>query len=418
VTVAANRIGLLRDETAAGNKGDGVAINTAVGNTVAAGNRIAYNTNGVSVTNSRATVATSNRVIGSEIFANLGAGVRVVGGSFTTIGGTAAGSVNLILQNKGDGIRLESSTTTGAPTSNLIQGNFIGTNANYETDPSLGNAGNGITINDGTNNTVSLGNFVMNNGGSGISLVNGSANLVGGTTLRDGNVIAANTVNGITIGQAGATGRGTGHRVYGNAITGNGVHGVEVNGSKVTSIWIGQDLTSKLPGGRGNVISDNGSAGVRISAAQQVSVQGNSISDNAVAGIQLANGANTSAATALTLATAIRQQPSGGSPQVVVTGSLRGLALQQYSVDLFANDREDGNPATGLGYQGRRYLGRLNVTADNTGVARFTLTVSADVMLGEFITATATSLRTGVGSSTAFSNGVVVTLPPLSAPRR
>lgn len=419
VTVAANRIGILSDDTPAGNLGDGVSISTAVGNTVGAGNLIANNTNGVTVANSRATTsATSNRILGSEIFANVNSGVRIVGGSRTVIGGTAAGNGNVIRENLGDGIRVESSTTTGAATGHLIQGNFIGTNDNRDIDLLLGNAGDGIRITDGVQNTVSTGNVVLNNGGDGVNIVNGTGNVVGGSALADGNVISANAVNGVSIRLAGATGRATGHRIYGNQITGNAQNGVEVVGAKVTSVWIGQDMTTATVGGRGNVITDNGNAGVRIDAAQQVSVQGNSIADNAFAGIQLANNANTSRATALTLTSAVRQQPSGGGPQVVVSGSLRGLAQQQYSVDLYASPASDGNPVTGADYQGRRFIGRLTVTADRTGFARFTLTVSADVTLGDFITATATSLRFGIGSTTAFSNGVELLLPPPSPPRR
>lgn len=419
VTVAANRIGLLSDDSAAGNLGDGVAISTALGNTIGAGNLIANNANGVSVANARATVSTSsNRILGSEIFANLGAGVRIVGGSRTMVGGTAPGNGNVIRENIGAGILVEASSTTGAATGHLIQGNLIGTNTNRDLDPLLGNGGEGIRIVDGVLNLVSAGNTVLNNGTDGIRLVNGTGNIVGGNAAVDGNVISANGLNGISIQLSGAAGRATGHRISGNAITGNARNGVELTGSRVTNVWIGQDMTTATPSGRSNVITDNGAAGVRIDAAQQISVQGNSIADNTVAGIQLANNANTSAATALSLSSAIRQQPRGSGPQVVVSGSLRGLANQQYSIDLYANPSGDGNPATVAGYQGRRLIGRLTVTADRTGLARFTFAATADVLLGDFVTATATSLRFGIGATTPISNGVEVLLPRPSAPRR
>ena len=400
VTIAGNTIGgVLEDGSDSGNVLDGVAINVSIGNSVGTGNVISHNRNGVSVTDARGTAATGNKIVGSEIASNTQNGVLLAGGSGTTIGGTTDGTQNTIISNTGDGIRLVKSTKTGAPTGHLIQGNFIGTNENRDVDPLLRNRGNGITISEGTFNTAS-GNVVMNNAVDGISIEGGNDNTVGGILASAGNVIANNEDNGISIKQSGSS-ASTGHRIYGNTIVendGNGVEVVGVPGSsspKLSKIFVGQDTTGKVVAGRGNTITDNSGAGVKITNAKQVAVQGNTMGNNG-SHIELGSKANPLSGT-VTLTSAVFRQPArGGGKQVEIVGTIAGgRANQVYSVDFYAEDPGD-EAGTGI----RRFIGRGTTTADSNGNARIRMTISSDVLLDSTITATATSMRYDIGQTT------------------
>jgi hypothetical protein len=205
VSVTGNLIGLFSNGGEAGNLGDGVSIRAAIGNTVGIGNRIAFNRDGVSINDAvAATLAAGNTVTGSEIFRNLASGVRVVGGSRSSIGGLAAATGNVIGENDGDGVRIEWSTVTGAPTGHAVHGNAIGTDNNGGF-VNRGNVGSGIVVSGGTGNLISSGNRVMNNLQSGVDLVGGSANVVGGVAAA-GNVVENNVDDGVQVTAVGSTG--------------------------------------------------------------------------------------------------------------------------------------------------------------------------------------------------------------------
>src|SRR5262249_10118711 len=94
-------------------------------------------------------------------------GVIITGGaSRATIGGTDPADRNVISGNRGEGILLDGADD------NVVQGNYIGTNA----------AGTGA----------------LANGNNGVFLTNGAAdNLIGGTADGARNVISGNVGNGI-----------------------------------------------------------------------------------------------------------------------------------------------------------------------------------------------------------------------------
>src|SRR5205085_5274330 len=102
-------------------------------------------------------------------------------------GGAVAGSRNLISGNLNNGVLISG---VGA-TMNVVQGNFIGTQA------------------DGTSALPNLFD--------GISLSNGASdNLIGGTAAEVGNRIAFNGGDGVSVSS------GTGNRVLSNSIHTNG----------------------------------------------------------------------------------------------------------------------------------------------------------------------------------------------------
>ena len=114
-------------------------------------------------------------------------GVLIDNAPNNTIGGTTAAAANTIGRN-GNGIDIFGS----GPAGNVVQGNFIGTNASGS---NLGNVGDGVLISDSSNNTI------------------------GGTATGAVNVIAFNTGAGVTVDT------GTGNAIRQNSIFANG-HGI------------------------------------------------------------------------------------------------------------------------------------------------------------------------------------------------
>ncbi len=109
---------------------------------------------------------------GTIALANTGYGIYLEDADEITIGGTSSGSGNLISGNSIAGIYLDTVKDE------LIQGNFIGTNAD-ETG-------------------------LIPNGGWGIEVESGRFNTIGGTDPGAGNTIAGNTLGGIGVWNIGA----------------------------------------------------------------------------------------------------------------------------------------------------------------------------------------------------------------------
>ncbi|TMD02445.1 MAG: DUF11 domain-containing protein, partial [Chloroflexi bacterium] len=145
---------------------------------------------------------------GTSPVANRGDGISIFN-SGTTIGGLEPGAGNLISGNGGNGILLTRGGPSSSPavTGNLIQGNFIGTQANG-VGP-LGNLGDGINVADT----------------GGIGAVNNS---IGGLASGAGNVIAYNGGNGLNV--LG----GTRIAILSNSIFSNAKLGIDLNGDGPT----------------------------------------------------------------------------------------------------------------------------------------------------------------------------------------
>jgi len=177
------------------------------------------------------------------------------------LGGTAAGSRNVISGNTIDGILLE---TTG----NTVQGNYIGTTASG--NAALGNVRNGIVAFSGANgnsiggtttaarNVISgnsgvgidlifndqnivQGNFIgtdaagignLGNGSFGIRILFSNTNTIGGTAAGAGNTIAFNADTGVFVSGAPGT---INHRILGNSIFNNVGIGIDLQDAATTS---------------------------------------------------------------------------------------------------------------------------------------------------------------------------------------
>ncbi len=133
-------------------------------------------------------------------------GVKVqLGASGNIIGGTAAGAANVIGANR-YGVFIQGSGTSN----NMVQGNYIGTDATGMID--LGHAANGIFLSDGA-----------------------TANTIGGTSVNAGNTIAFNVLNGIGTHHASTIG----NPFYRNRIYQNNLHGIDLDSAGITANDVG-----------------------------------------------------------------------------------------------------------------------------------------------------------------------------------
>ncbi len=222
----------------------GILISNAVGNTVGgvsaaaknvisgngqAGIAIVGNSNGNSVLGN----FIGTNAIGTAAVPNRGPGVAVAGlGNF--IGGIAPGSQNVISGNAGDGIRIDGTGLSAAPSGNQIRGNLIGLSAS--------------------------GTAALANSGAGIGIVNAVANVIGGSARAARNIISGNGEEGIAIaGEATSLNTIQGNFIglspnglsgIGNGLAGIGIHGAASNA-------IGGAAASE-----GNTIAGNGGGGI------------------------------------------------------------------------------------------------------------------------------------------------------------
>ena len=237
-----------------GNTTQGIEVSSSHGNTIGgsvagAGNVISGNNqHGIYLPASDSTTIQGN-LIGTDVngtadLGNTQSGIVVTDANVNQIGGTTAAARNVISGNDASGINLLNTTTT---TSNVIQGNYIGTN---------------IT-----------GTAALGNGTVGILLQNAAGNTVGGSASGAGNVVSGNGGTGITLSGSGSSsnvvqGNKVGTNAAGSAAIGNGALGIDVQGADNT---IGGSGTAR------NLISGNGTFGV---AVQTSGATGNTVAGN------------------------------------------------------------------------------------------------------------------------------------------
>jgi titin len=206
---------------------------------------------------------------GSRVLANGNNGVELTGGaSNNTIGGTLSGAGNVISNNPYAGIAIGNRQTSG----NLVQGNRIGTDPSgsvalpneegihfYDGTSQntiggstaaarnviSGNTDNGVDLHDaGTSRNLIEGNYIGTNAnatagvpnrGDGVLVVNlASANTIGGTVAGAGNTIAYNLGNGVAIGESRSESL-TGIAVIGNSLFANQQIGIDLVDDGVTA---------------------------------------------------------------------------------------------------------------------------------------------------------------------------------------
>jgi hypothetical protein len=311
----------------------GAATDTTIGGSAAgAGNVISGNDSvGISVSGT----PTATLIQGNDIGVmaddtpndNSDAGITLLGGANTTVGGAGAG--RNVISNNLVGIQVRGADVTGT----VIAGNFIGTNR--AGTQALGNGKAGVWVSDATGvaiggttdaarNVISgNGSASVTDGGQGILLERASdvavlnnyigldvhgvvplANLSHGVLLSDtfnvtvggpggqGNVIAGNRGDGIHVADDSDTTRILGNKIgvqdEGRTKEANGGHGVNVTDNASNTAIGGTG-----PQGAGNVISGNAGHGVNIDPnTSGTLLQGNSIGLNQDRSAAVANGLN------------------------------------------------------------------------------------------------------------------------------
>jgi hypothetical protein len=324
--IRGNSIGLDASGAVLGNTQSGIQVQAASTNNViggtnlGTGNHIGGNLTGILFKDAG---TTGNLIQGNFIGidstgalarANRSDGVAIeASATMNTVGGSIAGSGNLIGGNTRAGVRITGVGTSG----NLVLGNTVGLNVTGS--GSVPNAfgvwvGAGATSNvvggltaatrntisgntlygvlitgTGTSNNTFFGSFIgldpnglvaRPNGFDGIFVSAGaSGNTIGGAAAGAVNHISGNTRNGIRIHGVGTNN----NAIRGNVIGLNGAQNAIPNGQEGVMILLGASgtLVGDSFAGAGNVISGNGRAGVRLFGnGTQASVSGNRIGTN------------------------------------------------------------------------------------------------------------------------------------------
>ena len=275
VTLNGNYIGLDLHGVALGNHGDGLYIAASsshdqIGSNPTAASGFVSNVisgnggNGISLHGSDSNTLVDNRIgtnsDGTEAISNGANGIWLTDGADgNEIGGTASidsktgaqndptgnkGTTtpvfvvpplgNLVSGNDGNGILIDAKSQN-----NVFNGNFVGTTA--DGDSALGNALDGVDINDANNNFLIGCEFVDNpfiyynvlsgNGGNGLHVTNSDnitaqANFFG--TGANNQAILGNALDGVLVDGSSRKMLLGGPIPLGNVSSGNGLNGVEV----------------------------------------------------------------------------------------------------------------------------------------------------------------------------------------------
>jgi parallel beta-helix repeat protein len=451
----------------------GAANNTIGGTESGAGNVISANaTDGILISDqgTSGNVVEGNR-IGTDATgtAALGNGVDGVliqnGATDNTIGGVSPDARNIISANGSYGVLINLTGTQG----NVVEGNFIGTDVTGTV--ALGNGASGVVIANGaTSNTIGgttevpgtgAGNLISGNGvaqpifaqvglgrsadfnviagnligtdvtgtvslggpADGVQIDTGSSNnTIGGSSPGMRNIISGNQGYGVSI-----QGFSTGPNTSGNVVAGNFI-GTDITGTRslantLDGVRIFQGATNNRIGtdingvGLGNVIANNGGAGVDLtdSGTRDNSILGNSIHDNAGLGINLGKGEpighgiglgqdglagngndlgkggpNGNGINLLSLPNDGQNSPVLGLVgDGIISGTLSSTPGASFRLEFFASRSPDSNGSA----QGETYLGSLVVMTDDSGQVSFNFAYTP-VTGDPILTATATNILT------------------------
>jgi hypothetical protein len=357
-TIANNKIGVTIDgESAKGNALDGVA-DYSPQTIIGPGNLISGNLRGVLISGPNATGAVvEGNLIGTDItgvyaLSNEEEGVRIDSASGATIEGNAAGSQ--VISGNLLGVLITGTASTG----NLLAGNLIGTDAS--------------------------GLNALPNSREGVSIIDGSANTVGGTTSGSLNVISGNEW-GIRLGGLATN----------NLIAGNNI-GTDIN----RAIPIPNEVDGIIINAAGNTVGGTSAAaantiaynrvdGVLVQSGAGNSILSNHIYSNTKLGIELlASGSpppnNFQFAPVLT-------QVTSNASSTHIQGTLTSAPSTTFLIQFFTSIGAALLPNP----QGQNLFAATEVTTGMNGVATIDLVVNSPLPAGARLTATATKVTTG-----------------------
>jgi hypothetical protein len=264
-------------------------------------------------TNSAGTAAVPND---TGIILDGVAGAQVGGTNGVTIDGPCIGDCNLISGSTVTGIKIGGSGASGVSSGVVIEGNFIGTNAQgtsaianqdgiyFENGPARIGGATAEASNLISGNTL-YGVHVPSFSGAAETIIEGNrigTNALGDAPLSNGTGVYVDHTNTVNIGVPGS---------QPNVISGNTSHGVDIHGSDQTKvrnniIGAGQDGITPVPNGgtglnlefatnlviggtaagEGNAIAFSGADGIYVGLGSfHDSIRGNSIFSNAGKGI-------------------------------------------------------------------------------------------------------------------------------------
>jgi hypothetical protein len=400
--------------------GDGIAI-TENGSRVSGLSIVGFDGSGIAL----------NSSLGNRIYGNyLGVmpdgvtaipnddGVSILDGSFNTVGGLTPQDRNVISGNSGSGIKI-----LGSSSDNVVQGNYIGTNASgssavpnegiqggvfltnaltSEIGGSVpgarnvisGNLQHAVTIlgTDAYDNSVS-GNYIgvdatglvaLPNGGIGVDVVAAVNTSIGGTTAGERNVISGNgTAIQIRTGAAATN------------VTGNYIGTDALGTGAIPNQWIGIDVNDGVLGGRisNNVIANTLGPGIIIQDTSRAGIFSNVFRSNGGLAIDLGNDGvtNNDLGDADEGPNRLQNYPviegaSNAGGRITITGRLNSTPNALFTVQFFASGSCD---ASGHG-EGGTLIGTAEMSTDPSGNGIFSGNFAGEQTAGTALTATAT----------------------------
>ena len=300
---------------------------------------------------------------GTAALPNAGNGVHTGGAQKVTIGGAVSGAGNLISGNTGHGINIGGGIN-GTPSSALIQGNLVGTDAS--------------------------GTVAIPNGENGIELGVAYSTRVGGTTAKARNIISGNVKAGIRIFQGIRSapnrieGNFIGLNIFGTGALANTEHGV-LDGGQSPNYVLGGTTPEA-----GNRIAFNRGSGVASLEGHLLggSILSNSIFANTKLGIDRGNDGPSPYRGKQGEAPVITSVTTSGS-ETTIKGNLRaytfGGAKTPHRIQFFANSSPD---PSGFG-EGQTFVGETTIQAGSTEEVPFTAKISPALAPGKYVSAVA-----------------------------
>jgi hypothetical protein len=237
-----------------GNGNAGIQIQNASDNTVGGtapgtGNTVGFNPKGIVVVSfdnpTTGNVVQGNYVGTNAAGADLGngnAGIQIQNASDNMLGGTGSGAGNTIGFN---GLGILVLSPGGSTTGNVVQGNFVGTNA---AGANLGHGGYGITVS------------VIGNSGGTVS-----GNTVGGAEPGAGNTVGFNGFGGIQVAIREADQTATNNVIAGNFVGTNAAgDNLGNGGSGIDLLFVSGNTVGGTAPGAGNTVGFNGDDGIFV----------------------------------------------------------------------------------------------------------------------------------------------------------
>ncbi|MEM7312124.1 MAG: DUF4347 domain-containing protein, partial [Planctomycetota bacterium] len=315
---------------------------------------------------------------GSTVLGHTYHGIQVfTGAANNTIGGSTAAHANVISGQQVNAIHISGADAHGT----IVQGNLIGTSADGLNE--IGNAGDGININAGADNTSIVDNLIAGSGSVGVEINGDSA----GTTIQ-GNIIgtdAAGTQNWGS-GRSGIElAGGANNTTVGGSLAGEG-NVVALSGQSSTSPGISVEGSSTIDNTiRGNSVFENTGEGIDLSDAAPDGLDGNDVGDS-----------DTGGNTRLNVADLVAADVDGTDLHFILDTT--SLVSGSYTVDFYAND------IATIDVEAERYLGSVSNVA--SGLAAYDAMLSGVTLaVGESVTITVTD---ATGNTSELSTPTVV----------